>query len=103
MLETTFENPAGGEPFIVRQNVWPAAEKISVDSPPVKCVKADRGYKVTIRLRDAGGKLLQTIDRTMISDTDESVLPNRPLVIGPFYDPNPDKDKPDSNAVACPA
>lgn len=27
MLETTFENPAGGEPFIVRQNVWPCSRK----------------------------------------------------------------------------
>jgi hypothetical protein len=103
VLETTFENPAGGEPFVVRQQVWPAVEKIGIDSPPVKCVKAGRAYKVTIRLEDAAGKVLQTIDRTMISDTDQSVMPDKPLVVGPFYDPNPDKDKPDPSAIACPA
>ncbi|SDO17727.1 hypothetical protein [Phyllobacterium sp. OV277] len=103
MLETTFENPAGGEPLIVRQKVWPAVEKIGIDSPPIKCVKAGREYKVIIRLEDAGGKLLQTIDRTMISDTDQSVMPDKPLVVGPFYDPNPDKDKPDPTTIACPA
>ncbi|MBA8881212.1 hypothetical protein [Phyllobacterium myrsinacearum] len=101
-LETTFENPAGGAPFIVRQKVWPTVEKIGVDSPPIKCVKVGRAYKVTIRLEDAAGKLLQTIDRTMISDTDQSVMPDKPLVVGPFYDPNPDKDKPDPSAAACP-
>jgi hypothetical protein len=66
-------------------------------------VKAGRAYKVTIRLEDAAGKVLQTIDRTMISDTDQSVMPDKPLVVGPFYDPNPDKDKPDPAAIVCPA
>lgn len=103
MLETTFENPAGGDPFIVRQKIWPMMDKITVESPPVKCVKANREYKVSMRLEDAKGRVLQMIERKMISDTDESVLPDKPLVVGPFYDPNPDKGSTDSPPPACPS
>jgi hypothetical protein len=103
MLETTFENPAGGDPFIVRQKVWPTMDKITVESPPIKCVKANREYKVSMRLEDASGNLLQTIERKMISDVDQSVMPDKPLVVGPFYDPNPDKSSADSSSIACPS
>jgi hypothetical protein len=103
ILETSFENPAGGDPMIVRQKIWPAMEKITVESPPVKCVKANREYRVSMRLEDAGGKLLQTIQREMISDTDQSMMPDKPLVVGPFYDPNPDKSTGGNSASACPA
>jgi hypothetical protein len=99
-LETTFENPAGGEPFIVQQKVWPTMAKVTVESPPIKCVKANREYKVSIRVVDARGQLLQTIERKMVSNVDQSVMPDKPLVVGPFYDPNPDKL---ATASACPA
>ncbi len=91
VLEATFENPAGGDPLIVRQKIWPTMPKVTVESPPVKCVKANREYKVSMRVMDAHGQLLQTIERKMISDVDQSVMPDKPLVVGPFYDPNPDK------------
>ncbi|SDO76678.1 hypothetical protein SAMN05428967_0017 [Phyllobacterium sp. YR620] len=100
-LETTFENPAGGDPFVVRQDIWPTMDKITVESPPVKCVKANREYQVTMRLEDAKGVVLQTIERKMISDTDQSLMPDKPLVVGPFYDPNPDKQP--APPTICPA
>lgn len=103
ILQATFENPAGGSPFVVRQKVWPMMEKITVESPPVKCVKANREYNVSMRLQDADGKVLQTIERKMISDVDQSVMPDRPLVVGPFYDPNPDKGSSENSSAACPA
>lgn len=103
VLEATFENPAGGAPFVVRQKVWPMMEKITVESPPIKCVKADREYKVSMRLEDPGGKILQTIERTMISDVDQSVMPDKPLVVGPFYDANPDKGSGGNLSATCPA
>lgn len=99
MLETTFENPAGGDPFIVQQKIWPTMTKVTVESPPVKCVKANREYKVSMRVMDAKGATLQTIERKMISDTDQSVMPEKPLVVGPFYDANPDKR---TASNACP-
>jgi hypothetical protein len=103
VLVTTFENPAGGDPFVVRQKIWPMMEKITVESPPIKCVKANREYKVSMRLEDANGRHLQTIERKMISDTDESLMPDKPLVVGPFYDPNPDRNSADNPPAACPS
>lgn len=100
ILETTFENPAGGEPFVVQQKIWPTMTKVTVESPPIKCVKAGREYKVSMRVTDASGQLLQTIERKMISDVDQSVMPDKPLVVGPFYDANPDKS---AASAACPA
>lgn len=101
-LETTFEDPAGGDPIVVRQKIWPTMEKIKVESPPIKCVKANREYQVTMRLEDGSGKLLQTIERKMISDVDQSIMPDKPLVVGPFYDPNPDRS-PAETRPACPS
>lgn len=91
MLETAFENPAGGGPIVVRQKIWPVMDKITVESPPIQCVKANREYKVRMRLEDGEGTVLQTIERTLISDVDQSVMPDKPLVVGPLYDANPDK------------
>lgn len=99
-LKATFDNPAGGEPLVVEQRIWPTMERITVQSPPVKCVKAHKEYHVVIELVDAGGAKLQTIERMMVSDTDQSLMPDKPLVVGPLYDANPDRtpDKQD-----CPA
>lgn len=88
-LESRFENPAGGEPLMKVQKVWPNAEKITVESPPVHCVVADRPYKVTIRLLDGEGREMQSIETSVMSNVDQSLIPDRPLVIGPLYDPNP--------------
>ena len=100
-LETTFENPAGGNPYVIRQKIWPMMDKITVESPPVKCVKANHPYKVVMRLEDENGIVLQTIERDMVSDVDQSVMPDKPLVVGPFYDPNPDKEP--AAPTICPA
>jgi len=107
-FEAEFENPAGGQPLIKRQEIWPALDKITVESPPVHCVVADRPYQVTIRILGKDGEELQRVETTLISNTDQSVLPDRPLVVGPFYDPNPelaghpDGKLPQGNGIACP-
>ena len=41
-------------------------------------------------LAAADGVELQRIERAFESDVDQSVLPERPLVIGPTYQPNID-------------
>ena len=50
----------------------------------------DRPYKVSIAIEGPDGALLQTIDTTMTSSEDQSLLPDRPLVVGPLYTPNPE-------------
>lgn len=109
MAVTTFENPAGGEPLVVRQKLFPEHKKVTIESPPLECVVKDRPYKVSIRIEGRGGALLQEIETTMVSSQDQSMLPDRPMVVGPGYDPNPelaghpDGKLPGGRGVACPA
>ncbi len=86
----TFEDPAGGEPIVVRQKIWPKLEKTAIESPPLRCVVKARPYAVSIRIEAADGTLMQTIDTTMSSAENQDILPDRPLVVGPVYTPNPD-------------
>jgi hypothetical protein len=86
----SFENPAGGEPLTARQKVSPDAVKIVLESPSLSCVRKGRAYQITITIMDAGGKVLQRIDTTLTSSLDQDVLPDKPLVVGPVYTPNPE-------------
>jgi hypothetical protein len=86
----SFQNPAGGDPLVVNQKIWPKLPHITLTSPPLSCVVKDKPYKVSIRIEDSSGTLLQSIDTTMTSSEDQTMLPDRPLVIGPKYELNPD-------------
>lgn len=103
-----FENPAGGEAIAVRQKIWPQSDKVTIESPPLECVAKDRPYKVSIVIEGAKGEAMQVIGTTMVSSQDQSVLPDKPLVAGPFYDLNPElKGHPDGHlpggrGVNCP-
>jgi hypothetical protein len=103
-----FENPAGGDPIVINEKVFPAWDKITLQSPSLHCVHKDRPYSVKIRLVDAEGKTLQELQTQLVSDVDQSILPSKPLVVGPLYTQNPDVFKPDgttdfSNTDNCPA
>ena len=103
-----FENPMGGDPLVLRQKIFPFWDKITLESPEVHCVRKDRPYGVTITLVDAGGKTIQTIATKVTSSFDQSILPAKPLVVGPVYTPNPEVFKADGSVdfspePACPA
>lgn len=85
-----FENPAGGEALRVEQKVWPHLDKVSLESPPLSCVVKDRPYDFTVSLIGPDKKTLQSIHSTLTSTLDQSILPDRPLVVGPVYTPNPE-------------
>lgn len=107
-VEASFENPRGGPDLTAQARIFPADEKIAVQSPPVECVKQDRPYKVTLRIKGPEGDILQTIETTIRSDTDQSLLPAKPLVVGPLYTPNPEVFKQDGTTdmrpvEGCPA
>jgi hypothetical protein len=85
-----FENPAGGDDLRVEQKVWPKAEKVTLESPPLACVAKGKPYRISVSLIGPGKTLLQKSDSTLTSTLDQSVLPDRPLVLGPVYTPNPD-------------
>ncbi|MGB8817636.1 MAG: hypothetical protein WCC66_06910 [Rhizobiaceae bacterium] len=85
-----FENPDGGEPHVVLQKIWPDVQKIVLESPALTCVRKDRAYKISVVIKDGDGKALQQVDTTLTSTLDQDILPDRPLVVGPVYTPNPD-------------
>jgi hypothetical protein len=85
----TFENPAGGAALVVDQKIFPAQQKISLESPNLTCIKKDRRYSFEVVLQDATGKEIQRVSSSIASSLDQSIMPDAPLVIGPAYDPNP--------------
>jgi hypothetical protein len=104
----TFEDPAGGEPIVVRQKIWPKLQKTTIESPPLRCIVKDKPYAVSIDIEGPDGAVMQTIKTTMTSSEDQELLPDRPLVVGPIYTPNPDLvGRPDgkldvTNEADCP-
>ncbi|WP_113260764.1 hypothetical protein [Agrobacterium cavarae] len=90
VIEAEFENPRGGDALTVSERLFPKNSKIVLQSPPVECVRQDRPYKVTIRLRAPDGHVMQTLETKVTSDTNQSLLPAKPLVVGPLYTPNPE-------------
>ena len=83
-----FENPAGGEMLETSQKLFPAQEKVVIESPHLTCVRKDRPYAVAIRILSDDGTLLQELQTMVKSDLDQSILPPKPLVDGPAYQRN---------------
>lgn len=91
VLEAQFEDPAGGPPLIVRQEVKGPALRYSFQTPALSGIKAGKPYHAAIRVLEAGTlKVLASYERIFKSDVDQSWLPSKPLVVGPVYTPNPE-------------
>ncbi|PZO74580.1 MAG: hypothetical protein DI629_18190 [Mesorhizobium amorphae] len=82
----SFENPAGGPALAARQRIWPRLGKVTLESPPLRCVRKDRPYAVSIRIEDTEGVVRQEIATVLVSSEDQSRMPERPLVVGPAYE-----------------
>jgi hypothetical protein len=92
-ITATFENPAGGDPYVIKKQGPFNPIRIAFQTPALEGVVAHHPYKVDVVLADESGKELQRIEKTYASDVDESVLPERPLVIGPGYQQNLDESE----------
>jgi hypothetical protein len=90
VLEAEFENPAGGKPYVVRETVEGARLSYMLRTPGLTGIEKDRPYRVEVRVLAGDGRLLASYERTFKSDLDQSVLPEKPLTIGPGYTPNPE-------------
>ncbi|MGQ7791666.1 hypothetical protein ACUN0C_04575 [Faunimonas sp. B44] len=90
-VEARFEDPAGGEPIVVRTSVVPGRDRIMLDSKPVRGIRKGQPYGVLLTLSDASGRELQRLERTYASRLDQAVLPEQPLAIGPGYQRNIDR------------
>jgi hypothetical protein len=102
-----FENPMGGDPLVTKEKIYSFWTKITLESPDVYCIRKDKPYTVNIRLVDADGKTLQSLKTTVTSNLDQTILPSKPLVVGPDYTKNPEVFKADGSVdygtTACPA
>lgn len=103
-----FENPEGGPPLSMERALFAAQDKLVIESPPVYCVRKDRPYLVKIAMTGSDGKVLQSYETTVISTLDQSILPAKPMVVGPGYQMNPEVYGPDGKAdykgrTDCPA
>ncbi len=91
ILEAEFEDPDGGPPIVTRGVAGVYARQFRFESPPVEGVRADRDYRVELRLIDPDtGTLMAAYSRTFRSELDQDMLPAAPTTIGPGYRPNPD-------------
>jgi hypothetical protein len=86
-VEVSMENPAGGAPITLDPVVPGSFEFVT---PPLSGIEAGKEYRVTVRLVGPDGKEVEKIEKTFRSQVDQSVLPEKPLTIGPGYEPNPE-------------
>jgi hypothetical protein len=89
-IEVSFEDPAGGEPILVSKAAR-GGGRIDFQTPPVTGVEKDKPYKVVAVLKSKQGEVLQRIEKSYRSELDQSILPERPLAIGPGYQKNIDR------------
>ena len=97
IIEARFENPEGGEPFVVAQATRRNRTHYVFRTPPVQGVEANRDYRVELLLLDAAaGRVLASYEKTYRSDVGQEMLPDSPTVVGPGHHPNPDREAPKS-------
>ena len=90
IVNAEFENPAGGAPLTLERKIFPGLPRVVLESPDVTCVKKDTPYKVEIAVLGPDGTQLQALAVDVTSNVDQSILPAKPLVVGPGYEKNPE-------------
>jgi hypothetical protein len=90
VIEASFQNPAGGAPIMLSRPAR-GGGRIEFMTPGLSGIVKDKPYRVVILLRTAAGEVVQRIEHDYVSELDQSVLPERPLAIGPGYQPNIDE------------
>ena len=90
IVRAEFENPAGGPVLVKEQKVFPNMARIDLQSPDIDCVVTGKPYAIHVIVTSAEGELLQTLDTTLESTLDSTMLPERALFEGPVYDRSKD-------------
>ena len=94
-IEAEFENPSGGPPILLSEKLSPRSRVYSFHTPPLTGISKGRPYSVHIRLvRHGDNAVLHDEVFTIASQQDSSILPEKPLTIGPGYHRNPDLARP---------
>ncbi|EKF20853.1 hypothetical protein [Nitratireductor pacificus] len=89
IIEASFEDPAGGEPHTVRERVTPRSTRYALHSPPIRGVEARRPYRVAVRVLDRQGEaVLWSRDLDFVSQVDDRIVAEAPLIVGPGHHPS---------------
>lgn len=90
VIEAQFEIPNSSTPYVVTQDVKPGALQFTFRTEDLRGIEKDRPYKAVMRLlASPSGPEIARYERTFKSDVAQAGLPDRPLVVGPGYQPNP--------------
>lgn len=93
VLQAHFENPSGGDDLVTSERMSARTRHYALRSPPLQGIKANRPYKVTIRVLDRTRKnVLFQVERHYESRISSAALPEIPLTVGPGYHRNPAAD-----------
>jgi hypothetical protein len=96
-IEVSFTNPAGGDPIIQSLPVKTHKQlRYTFSTPPLTGIEADKDYGVIIRLLGPDGSEVEKTDISFRSNVDQSILPDKPLTVGPGYARNPELAEPDT-------
>ncbi len=85
IIEAEFEDPAGGDPIVLRQSTRTGRSSYVFRTPSLQGVRANRDYQVVLRLLDPEQEEFASYRRSFRSSVDQNVLPETPPVVGPGY------------------
>ena len=88
VLEAVFEDPAGGPPIVIRQEIMPTRSSYKFETPPVEGVRKDHDYQVELRLlasQETAEAVIARSTRSYSSQVGAETVPEQPLAVGPGY------------------
>lgn len=90
VIEAQFEMPNSTIPFVVTQDVKPGMLQFSFRTPDLRGVEKGHPYKAVMRLlASPSGPEIARYERSFHTDVEQASLPDKPLVVGPGYQSNP--------------
>ena len=93
MLEARFEVPGSDQPFVQRQPARNGMLRYSFRTPALRGIVKDHKYAAELRVLAPGDdRVLASYTQSYYTDVDQRSLPDKPLVLGPGYTPNPEVD-----------
>jgi len=93
VLEARFEVPGSEQPFVQRQPAKSGMLRYSFRTPPLHGIVKNHKYQAELRVLAPGdGKVLASYTQSYYTNVDQRTLPDKPLVLGPGYTPNPAVD-----------
>lgn len=86
-LRVDFEIP-GGAVQTIEEPAISGRLQYKFQTGDLDGIEPSRAYRATLVLRSADGAELQRLEKSFRTEVDQAKLPDKPLVIGPGYQPN---------------